>query len=187
MGHPAGCRRAQAVPGGVFPQGLPVPRIPLRLSAILAAFAAPPPRGERARTCPAQCGDPDRHEQHNDDDNQLNTHPGTSWRAELLRRGVGSVWATIRNGRLAQTRRRSQGETRFNVPRTKPVPERPAPGAPAPAGGVPRPRHGISGCQRWPPDLPGSDAFPGDAGSAALSAFGQPGQGGEYRRRQSQQ
>jgi hypothetical protein len=30
-------------------------------------------------------------------------------------------------------------------------------------------------------------APPGDAGSAAPSAFGQPGQGDEYRRRQSQQ
>src|SRR5579862_4833034 len=58
---------------------------------LAAAFAAPPPWGERARAHLAQCGDPDRHEQHNDDDNQLNAHPGTSWRAELLRRGVGSV------------------------------------------------------------------------------------------------
>jgi hypothetical protein len=59
---------------------------------IPAAFAAPPPWGERARALPAPCDVPDRQEHHNDHDNQLNTHPDTSWRAELLRRGVGSAW-----------------------------------------------------------------------------------------------
>jgi len=57
-----------------------------------APFAAPPPWSERARAHPAPCDVPDRKEHHNDHDNQLNTHPGISWRAELLRRGVGSVW-----------------------------------------------------------------------------------------------
>ena len=72
---------------------------------IPAAFAAPPPWGERARTHLAQCGDPDRQEQHNDHENQLNTHPDTSWCAELLRRGVGLRGATIQRGRPARTRR----------------------------------------------------------------------------------
>jgi hypothetical protein len=57
-----------------------------------AAFAAPPPWDERARALPAPCDVPDRQEHHNDHDNQLNTHPDTSWRAELLRRGVRSAW-----------------------------------------------------------------------------------------------
>jgi hypothetical protein len=51
-------------------------------------------------------------------DMRLSAIPAAFWRAEPLRRGVGSVWATTRNGRPAKTRRRSQGETRFKVPRT---------------------------------------------------------------------
>jgi hypothetical protein len=59
---------------------------------IPAAFAAPPPGGERARALPAPCDVPNHQEHHNVHDNQKNTHPDTSGRAELLRRGVGSTW-----------------------------------------------------------------------------------------------
>ncbi len=47
---------------------------------IPAAFAAPPPWGETARPHLAPCGDPDRQEQRNYDENQLNTNPDTSGR-----------------------------------------------------------------------------------------------------------
>jgi hypothetical protein len=62
------------------------------LSRIPGAFAAPPPRGGRARALPAPCDVPDRQERHNDHDNQPDTRPDTSWRAKLLTRGVGSAW-----------------------------------------------------------------------------------------------
>src|SRR5271165_1234124 len=45
------------------------------LLLIPAAFAAPPLGCERPRAHLAQCGDPDRQEQHNYQENQLNTHP----------------------------------------------------------------------------------------------------------------
>jgi hypothetical protein len=63
------------------------------LLRIPAALATSPPHGERARALPAPCDVPDHQEHQNDHDNQLNTHPDTSWRAELLRRGVGSTSA----------------------------------------------------------------------------------------------
>ena len=54
--------------------------------AVRAALAAPPEQRAPVYLVPER----EEHE-NNDHANQRNIHPGTSWRAELLRRGVGSV------------------------------------------------------------------------------------------------
>jgi hypothetical protein len=107
------------------------------LSAIPAALATPPRGQQRA---PAHLV-PDREEyENNDHANQRNTHPVTSWRAELLRRGVGSAWG--------DNRKWSSCPNKASLPRrdfsqcntSKPVPDRPgsgggaAPGQPARIG-----------------------------------------------------
>jgi len=127
------------------------------ISAIPAALATPPPRRERA---PAHLV-PDREEHENNDHaNQRNTHPVTSWRAELLRRGVGSAWG--------DNRKWSSCPNKASLPRrdfpqcntSKPVPdrlERPARANPARIGDR-LIRAGV--CQAGGP-LPGSQ--PGSA------------------------
>src|ERR1017187_10392244 len=61
---------------------------------ILAAFAAPPDRSYQERAAPhLNCRIYNSEERQNYHDNQLNTHPDTSWHAELLRRGIEPVRA----------------------------------------------------------------------------------------------
>jgi hypothetical protein len=50
------------------------------LLRIPAALAGPPPWGERARALLAPYGDPSRQKHYNYYDDQLRTHPNTSWR-----------------------------------------------------------------------------------------------------------
>ena len=91
--------------------------------AVPAALAAPPEQRAPAHLVP----DREEHE-NNDHANQRNAHPGTSWRAELLRRGVGSV--------RGDNPRRSSCPNKASLPRrdflqsntAMPVPEQPGSG-----------------------------------------------------------
>ena len=116
------------------------------LLAIPAAFAAPPEQGAPAHLVPAR-----EEHQNNDHANQRNTHPCTSWRAELLRRGVGSAWGENQKWsscpNKASLPRRDSFQRYTGKSRSL---SGPAQVTPAPAGGAPRPRRGASCCERWP-------------------------------------